>query len=62
MNNTSTVTVGNPLSVRRAEILEAIKNKTYAPGQLAELTEELAEIEAQLSREWTVEEILEREG
>ena len=48
--------------MRRAEILEAIKNKTYAPGQLTELTEELAEIEAQLSREWTVEEILEREG
>lgn len=62
MSNTNTAIVGNPLSVRRAEILEAIQNKTYAPGQLTELTKELAEIEAQLSREWTVEEILEREG
>ena len=31
MSNTNTATVGNPLSVRRAEILEAIQNKTYAP-------------------------------
>lgn len=41
---------GNPLEFRREEILNAIKNKTYQPGQYSQLVQELAEIELGINR------------
>lgn len=45
-----TYVTGNPLEFRREEILEAIANKTYQPGQYHQLIQELAEIDLGLNR------------